>query len=294
MRSSVRPSGPGVGVLLLLLGASAAASEEDVVATGTTPPTAQVMGWSSDEQRHAYRVQSHAEPLPPLVLEGRDEEDADAEEAPRDAASRPGAEGFCAGYVDAQGKRFRGALTVVVFERDRRVLSLPIQEEPRCTPPDVAASRLAEAMKKLTELGIDAHRPGKSLALVPGKRVEVTPEKQPPYALEVVDKLKTKALDKQGNVQVSGTLELYLHQGGERRKVYTRPVARGFHRELGGVEEESLPGAQVSPSGARVVVLGLERSGNLRQGYSATLRVATVLGGPEGFSPPEKRPAPAR
>ena len=289
---------PGACALVLLLANSALAQQEVVVGTGDMP-SVQLIGWSADEQRYAFRAYSHSD-TESLVLAGTEQEQQAAQAmmqaldqaAESDATPPDGLRGDCKGYVDHQGKPFTGKLELVVFERDQRLLVLPIQDQPVCTAPEVAAARLAEAKKKLAELGIDLSRPGQELVLVSGKRLPVTPQTPPPYALEYVNKVKkkepiSKKEEDSSTGRMSGTLELYLHRQGKKQKVYSRKVDKEYDLGQAGFAEARLVTAHVSPSGARAVVLGIDREGNMRAN-GTTLKVVTVLGWPEGSISKEK------
>lgn len=281
MRQSHSAPLPGAWVVALLLACPALAQMQKPtqVAYGSELPTVQLIGWSADEQRYAFRVFSHYE------SEFSGEELTEEEEEYQ--AQHQDKEGFCKGYVNTQGKRFKGALQLVVFERDQRLVSIPIQDEPKCTPAKVAAQRLAEAKKKLAELGIDMARPGKDLPLVPGKRVKVTPEKQPAYELEFVSKIKEQSDPEHMETRQRGMQELNVYREGKKETVFSRKVDKRIVQQMGDREEESMTSAHVSPSGERVVVMGYKLTGNMR-GYEHTLRVGLLLGWPDGVIAQEK------
>ncbi len=284
MRQTPRSLSLGAGLLSLWLGGPALAQVE--LATGAELPTAQLIGWSQDEQRYAFRTYAHVE------WDDTDmnpEREPEVEKLKAENAPHEDADGFCKGYLDHKGKRFRGALRLVVFEGDKKLMTLPIQDEPRCTTPEVAATRLGEAKKKLAELGIDLGRPGKDLPLVAGKKVDVKPEKQPAYALEYVSRLKEKAFFSpeaaEGGTEgvepteyrIEGTLELFLNRAGKKQKVFSQKVKREYTKMMGGFSEQRLASVHVSPSGERVVVLGASRTGGMRDPFVASLTVESVL-----------------
>ena len=101
-----------------------------------------VIGWSADERFAVVRVFSLLSP----------EEQT----------------GFCAGYVDDNGKPFLGSLAFFVLEGSTLSARLPIQDgtdaagkrEDGCTPPGIASQRLAAAKKKLAAMGVDLGKPG--------------------------------------------------------------------------------------------------------------------------------------
>lgn len=289
----------GACTLALLLGSSALAEEPSLskddkqklaqsdIAQGSERPVVQLIGWSPDEQRYAFRVFSHEEEdldmAPPEDVKA-------AEEVEKYNAERQDKDGFCKGYVDHQGKRFKGALQLIVFERDQRLMTLPIQDEPRCTEPQTATERLTAAKAKLAELGIDLARSSKEQPLVPRQRLAIKPEKQSPYELEYVSTLKDKNIPDEGvdTYRLRGALELYVHRQGKKQPVFTHKVDTTYERSMAGKAEEGLTNAYVSPSGERVVVLGYTLSGAARGGYTHVLRVATVVGGSPGTITREK------
>ncbi len=282
MTKSFRSWLPGARALALVLSTSALAGETVAVSHGEARlPSVQFIGWSADEQRYAVRVFS----LDDVEYSSEffdDIERAKMEKVHTYNASRQDKDGYCKGYVDHQGKRFRGGLELRVYEGGKKVLSLPIQDQPRCTDGKVAATRLAEAKKKLAELGIDTGRPGKDHPLESGKRVDITPEKQPPYALEYVDNVQDLSSDDDvGVAKYNGTLDLYVHREGKKEKVFSRKVKKEFRLDMGARDNEALASAHVSPSGDRVVVLGSRIEGGMRGGYSSELRLVTLLGWPE-------------
>ena len=289
MRQTLRSWSLGACVLSLVLGAPALAEEVEVeVASGYDYPSVQLIGWSRDEQRYAFRtyfLKQEDNGLEP----GSDAWDAEQEKVKALNAPLQDAEGFCKGYVNHQGKRFKGALQLVVLERDKILRTLPIQDHPLCTDPKLAASRLAEAKQELAGLGIDASQVGKELKLVSGQKLQVKPEKQPPYAVEYIDRVLDISDELQKGeeevdptlIRLRGTLELLMHRGGKKQKVYSRKVDRENTRVMGGMVEESLSNLYVSPSGERLVVLDAERSGNGRSGFNAVLKVVAVVGWPK-------------
>ena len=291
MRQTFRSWSLGACIFSLVWGAPVLAQEVEL-ASGSNYPTAQLIGWSPDEQRYAFRTYSLKEDD---GLETETEEWQKAhEEVEAYNASRQGPEGFCKGYLDHKGKPFKGSLTLVVFEGGKKLLTLPIQDEPRCTDTQVAAERLGEAKKKLLELGIDTGRVGQEFALVSGKKVHVKPEKQPPYAVEYayrvrdIEKVKDSEDPDPFAIHLRGTLDLLVHRGGKKQKVYSQKVKRDYSRSMGGMVEESLSRLYVSPSGERGVVLGAGRSGDGRSGFAASLTVAPVLGWPEAVIAKDK------
>ena len=300
MRQNRSAPFPGACVLALLLGTSALAQPpkssappepvrpawlgESDIAGGATLPSVQLIGWSADEQRYVLRTfSSRGEEDLSLAPE---EDIQAAKEAEEYNADRQDKDGFCKGYVDHQGKRFKGALSLMVFERDKLLSFFPIQDEPKCTSPKAAAARLAEAKTKLAGLGIDLARPGKDVALVSRKRVPITPEKQPAYELEYLDKVKDVEDGPMDSI-LRGVLELNAYREGKKETVFSRKVNKNYGREMGGRAKDGLSSVHVSPSGEHLVVLGYLFSDG-RGGPFYRLRVATVLGPPQAALAPGK------
>ncbi len=294
MRQIPRAFSLGSCVLSLLMGPSAVA--EEVLATGADYPTVQLIGWSSDEQRYVFRTFSQGEGAGDPDMMPADERKA-YEKMLAHNAKQKDAKGFCKGYLDSQGARFKGALNLVVYERDKQLETLPIQDEPRCTPPKVAAERLRAAKKRLAELGIELNRVGGDFDLEPDQRIDVTPKQQPPYAVEYVDNVEDLAEKRREQqeedtdpsaIELSGTLELYVHRGGKKQKLYSQEVRRLGSLNGAGMTEEGLASLHVSPSGERLVVVHAERSGDMRSGFTAALKVAAMLGVTEAPLPKAK------
>jgi hypothetical protein len=77
----------------------------------------------------------------------------------------------CPGYVDDQGKPFKGRLVLAAYERGNLFQSWVVQDYPECTPPDKARQILAVAKARFVKLGIDLNKRGTSLACDKGCKV---------------------------------------------------------------------------------------------------------------------------
>lgn len=145
---------PGVlAVVLLALAPGAAQAEEPVPSLDDQKATTldvQILGWSADERRYALRVYDLIELF--------------GEEEPPPA---------CKGYVDHTGKKFLGGLSFVVYEGSRRIGGWRIQDAKKCTPPELARERLAQAKAALAEQGIDLTATGATLVGAPGQHPSV-------------------------------------------------------------------------------------------------------------------------
>lgn len=145
---------PGVlAAVLLALAPEGAWAEEPVPSLDDQKATTldvQILGWSADERRYALRVYD--------LIEVFDEEDG------------PPA---CKGYVDHTGKKFLGGLSFVVYEGSRRIGGWRIQDAKKCTPPETARERLAQAKAALAEQGIDLTATGAMLVGDPDQRPSV-------------------------------------------------------------------------------------------------------------------------
>jgi hypothetical protein len=238
-------------LFLLALAPTAGAQPEDPLATGISDE-AQVIGWSADEKRFAVRVYG---------LAGEDDSEA---ESP-----------FCPGYVDHKGKKFRGSLTLAVYEEGKLLTSFRIQEW-ECTPPEQSRARLAEAKAEFAKLGIDMTKPGTEV-LAKGTKVVVKEGPGTPYTLEYVSKLKQKNDPKDPALShLVGKEEVMLRQGKEKRAVYSRPLKVPFEESMGAHYHLGLSRVWVSPSKAVVVLVGSETEGGMR-GSGTKLRLRSVL-----------------
>jgi hypothetical protein len=135
---------------LLVLPAGAALAQEAVPGLDTPKTTShqvQLLGWSKNERRYALRIYDL------LDLAGEEEEPP-----------------FCKGYVDHAGKKYRGGLSFVLYEGDKRIGAWRIQDLKTCTPPETARERLTQAKAALAEQGIDLAAPGVTLKGKPGQK----------------------------------------------------------------------------------------------------------------------------
>ena len=258
---------PCVCVLSLLLAAPALAGAKDkklVLGEGSDAPTAQLIGWSQDEQRFVFRVYS--------VHYGSEDLDTEEDE-PKDPWR--GKDGFCKGYVDHEKKPFKGALEFQVFERSGQVAVLPIQDNGRCTPPKEAAQRLAEAKKQLAGLGISLERRGAVLLPKDGKpRLEVKAGTRAPYTLEFLNDTETEDLEDNGMARLHGTMRLLMHSGGKQQVLWEKKINEEYEAYSG--FKLSLSRVDVSPSGGRLVMLHRAEQDAPRDGYGR-LWVEAVL-----------------
>ncbi|HEX8438580.1 hypothetical protein [Archangium sp.] len=267
MRQPVLSLSLGLCVLSLVLVTPARAEEELLLGSGTEAPRAQLIGWSKDERRFAFRVFERDEPFVP----GMAEEDTTAD------PSR-GKDGFCKGYMDHQGKPFHGSLALRVFEQGKKVVVLPIQEQEKCTPPKKAAQRLAEAKKTLAGLGIDLQSTGREWSPKEGAmRLEVKEGTRPPFTLELLDDTEDIDNEDEGTSRYKGKLQLLLHEGGKKQVLWSKAFDKEHTNDDYFV---SVPNVAVSPSGRRVVVLNRTYEASTRQ-MSNTLTVVAILDVPE-------------
>jgi hypothetical protein len=116
-----------------------------LVLAASPPPLEQAgriqpIGWTADQKRVALRVFFGSE-------------HSEAED--------------CPGYIDAEGKKFRTGLALVVLKEGAVEHSFVIQRpsSERCTPTAEAKSALEAAKKKLEELGIDRAAAGRALTV---------------------------------------------------------------------------------------------------------------------------------
>jgi hypothetical protein len=258
---------PCVCVLSLFLATPALAGAKDtkrVLGEGADAPTAQLIGWSQDEQRFVFRVYS--------VHYGSEDLDTD-EDAPKDPWR--GKDGFCKGYVNHESKPFNGSLEFQVFERSGQVAVLPIQDNGRCTPPKTAAQRLAEAKKQLAGLGISLERRGAVLLPKDGKmRLEVKAGTRAPYTLEFINDTETEDLEDNGMARLHGTMRLLMHSGGKQQVLWEKKINEEYESYSG--FKLSLSQVDVSPSGGRLVMLHRVEQDAPRDGYGR-LWVEAVL-----------------
>lgn len=137
---------PGLLLAALALGPVSALAQEAVPGLDTPESMThevQLLGWSKDERRYALRIYD--------VL------DLGGEEEPPP---------FCKGYVDHAGRKFRGGLSFVLYEGEKRIGAWRIQDLKTCTPLETAHERLAQAKAALAEQGIDLEATG---AILKGK-----------------------------------------------------------------------------------------------------------------------------
>ncbi len=179
------------------------------------------------------------------------------------------------GYVDHEGKPFRGSLQLRVLERGKKVVTLPIQDQEKCTPPKKAAQRLADAKKKLAGLGIDLESTGREWSPKAGAtRLEVTEGTRAPYTLELLDNAEDITHEEDGVSRYKGKMQLLLYKGGKKQVLWSK----SFNHEHGVNEGYlvSVPNVYVSPSGNRLVVLNQTSAGGMRD-RSETLTVVAIL-----------------
>lgn len=247
---------PSVCVMSLLLAVPALAGarkkqDKRVLGEGSDPREAQLIGWSEDEERFVFRVYTD-------TTEGESMNTVENEDPWR------GENGFCKGYVNHEGKPFKGTLEFQVFDKSGRVAVLPIQDSGDCTPPKKAAQRLTEAKKKLAELGIGLERRGAEL--LPKKaeavRVDVKEGARAPYTLEFVDSTQTEYLENQAQERFHGKMRLLMHSGGKQQVLWEKKFNQKNDASVGYVL--SVPRVDISPSGGRVVVLHSTTQGGMR------------------------------
>ena len=257
MRQPSRSWLPCVCVLTLLLALPALAGarkkqDRRVLGAGSDPREAQLIGWSADEDRFVYRVYTD-------TTEG--ESMNTVEDEPKDPLR--GEDGFCKGYVNHEGKPFKGALEFQVFDKRGRVAMLPIQDSGRCTPPTKAAQRLTDAKKKLAALGISLERRGTVLLPKEGEmRLEVKEGARAPYTLELVNDTETEYLEDKDVERLQGTLRLRVHRGGQQRVLWEKQIKHLYPTYMG--YSLTVARMDVSPSGERVVLLHRSTQGGMR------------------------------
>jgi hypothetical protein len=248
---------PCVCVMSLLLAMPALAGakkkqDRRVLGEGSNSREAQLIGWSEDEERFVFRVYTDTTESESMNTE---------EEEPKDPWR--GEDGFCKGYVNHEGKPFKGALEFQVFEKRGRVALLRIQDSERCTPPQKAAQRLADAKKKLAAMRISLERRGAVLLPKEGEmRLEVKEGTRAPYTLELVDDTQTQYLEEKDVERLQGTLRLLVHGGGTRRQLWERAVKHEYPTYMG--YTLTVARMDVSPSGERVVLLQRSTQGGMR------------------------------
>lgn len=264
MRQPIHPLSLAVCVLTLFLVTPALAGARDpVLGMGTEPPRVQLIGWSKDERRIAFRVYTRHVSF---------EENIGSEVTRVDPLR--GEDGYCKGYVDHEGRPFRGGLELAVFERGKEIEVLPIQLETECTAPKEAAEMLADAKKKLAQLGIDLTSTGRECHPENGEEFLVVEEgARAPFDLEVLNDARDTGNEEEG-VFYKGKLQLLLHRGDKEQVLWSK----AFNRKREDNEEYSalVSAVHLSPSGRRVVVLIHTREGGMRSS-SETVSVAAFL-----------------
>jgi hypothetical protein len=266
MRSTLPAFVSGACALTLLLAPSVeaageASTGEASLSTGANAIHVKALGWSKDEQRIAFQVYSWLNG----TYEAHQWDDPEGEEPVTDEESEPGPGRFCKGYVNHQGKPFRGSLVVPVYERGWRVGGTWILDDISCTPPEEAERLRTRAKQMLAELGIDSRRPGHAFILKPrGMRMEVKTGRRAPYVLEYVNSTRLVPEAQEGTSRFRGTLRLYLSKGGTRRMVFEKEFNTRYSSDSGSGYAVALSHVFVSPSGERLVVLAHERAENMR------------------------------
>jgi hypothetical protein len=243
-----------VSLLLAVPALAGARKKQDrrVLGEGSSPREAQLIGWSADEDRFVYRV----------YTDDTESEDMNTvEDEPKDPLR--GEDGFCKGYVNHEGKPFKGALAFQVFDKRGRVAMLPIQDSGSCTPPAKAAQRLTEAKKKLAALGISLERRGAVLIPKEGEmRLEVKEGARAPYTLELVDDTETEYLEDKDVERLQGKLRLRVLREGQQRVLWEKQIKHLYPTYMG--YRLTVARVDVSPSGERVVLLQRTTQGGMR------------------------------
>ncbi len=254
----MNPLLPSLGLCALLFTLPVQAAAPDPLVQGTEDHEAQILGWSADGKRFVMRLYLH----PPF--------------ASRVAPNPPP---FCEGYVNHENNYFRGGLVWLAYERGRLLDSFVILAPDTCTPLDEAQQRLANAKKKLSELGIQLEAPGQEL-VPPINTSTITVSQGPhaPYTLEYEEHATPQASDPKSGKQ-RGTLEqtVYVRQGGTRQKLLSRKVPYEYSTTMMGYLKTGMDRVWLSPSGSTLVVLGYEHVGNMSGGRKS-LRMLGMLG----------------
>ncbi|XXF80024.1 hypothetical protein P2318_09805 [Myxococcaceae bacterium GXIMD 01537] len=264
MRRPIRSlSLAGCALSLFLVTPARAGEGDPLLGRGTEPPQAQVIGWSKDEQRFAFRVFANNAPF---------EMGMGDEDKPTDPLR--GEDGFCKGYVNHQGKPFLGSLELRVVEAGKKVVVLPIQDQAKCTAPKKAAQRLADAKEKLASLGIDLKSTGRAWSPEEGAmRLEVKEGTGAPYTLEVLDETEDIVNEEDGVSRYKGKLQLLLRRGARKQVLWSK----AFNHKHGVNEgyDAFVSAVHLSPSGRRWVVLLHTVEGGMRD-RSETVSVAAI------------------
>jgi hypothetical protein len=286
---------PGLLIATLLSLAPEAALAQEAVPSLDTPMDSshevQILGWSKDERRYALRVYDL------LDLAGEEEEPPS-----------------CKGYVDHEGKKFRGGLSFALYEGERRIGAWRIQEAGTCTPPETARERLAQAKAALTEQGIDLAAPGATLRGKAGQRPSSRQKGRKeisqltttlllphgPWAsrkLEVDCRVETQELledgEDYGMRRSSATFALRIRAGKSPTPLSEfRLSPAHWSLNMAGHWSPAFDSLFVSPSGRVLVALARVRHGNMRGSSSPRLLFAHVdLAERLGASPQVTAPA---
>jgi hypothetical protein len=254
----MNPLLPSLGLCALLFALPVQAALPDPLVQGTEAHEAQILGWSADGKRFAVRLYL----LPAF--------------ATRVAPEPPP---FCEGYVTHENNYFRGGLVWLAYERGHLLSSFLILNPDTCTPVEEAEQRLANARKKLGELGIKLETPGQELVPpINASVITVSQGPHAPYTIEYEEHATAQAPDTKAGKQ-RGTLEqtVYVRKGAARQKVLGRKTPYEYPTAMMGYLKTGLDRVWLSPSGSTLVVIGYERVGNMGGGRKS-LRMLGMLG----------------
>jgi hypothetical protein len=264
--------------LLLLLPGTALAKDKvpglDELEASTQE--VQLIGWSQDERRYALRVY--------------DLQDLMGEEDPPP---------YCKGYVDHTGKKFRGGLSIVLYEGGKRIGSWRIQDW-KCTPPEKSRERLAQAKAALVEQGIDLTATGVTLA--PPEKSRPKPSEQEkggttlttattpvtlphgPWAqktVEILCRTETRIVGSEDEDmgKRTSTVAFTLRLGTGKDAIPLSELRLGpieWWLNMAGFWSASFDRLFVSPSGKVLVALGSVHHGNMRISSTPRLLIGAV------------------
>jgi hypothetical protein len=243
-----------VGVVVLLLTAPAhgratgvAAPVDPLAAAADSAGVqkAQIIGWSEDGTRFAVRL---------FELEPEDDM---GDEAP-----------YCKGYIDHEGKRFRGSLTLLVYEGKELLEAHPIQEAEKCTKGKEAKSRLAWAKASFERLGVSLERKG--TALTPRKKknkatVKVTTGPGAPFEI-LYERKNELAKDVEGGMRrrEKGAETLAMKSDDTLRILVKGSYDVTYELTGAGSWDRGLDHVALSHDGRTLVAVGYDEEGNMR------------------------------
>jgi hypothetical protein len=188
----------------------------------------QVTGWSADETKFSVRAFARYD------AEGAGDGDPD-----------------CPGYLDQNGKKFRGQLVLAAYDRGRRVDSWVVQDYPECTPPEKAKFTLTAAKNAFLELGIELNAKGTRLDC--NKRP--CDLKHGGATLVFENATKVSDDDESGmSATLKGPLRVWLKTGKDKTQLVEHQLNDSFQRMMGGRKSALIAPVELSPSGKALFV----------------------------------------